>query len=115
DAGFSILKDSDCLSKKMLNKFSNMDKHKRHIEIGKMTIRHKEMNKIINKGLIKFRKSFMEENNIDDDSILSIKRDAIFVIGKIADKLRFSDNVEFVLKNKFTSYFRINKIEFYYN
>lgn len=48
-----------------------------------------------------------------DDDILSIKKDAIFSLKRF-HTLVF-DNVEFVEKNNFTSYYYINRKEFYYS
>jgi len=57
---------------------------------------------------------FIEMNGLDEDNILSIKKDALFIIGKACHHLKIG-NIEFAPKNIYSSYFYINGKEFYLN
>lgn len=114
DAGFSILKNSNYLDDDMVEYLSKMDKQKRKVKLGIMMKNDKNINRIISEGFEVYRKKFFEANNIQDEEVLSIKKDAIFLINKPALKCDFG-NVRFDLKNKYSVYYRINKLEIYYN
>ena len=66
------------------------------------------------KGFRSCRKKFFEANDVQEEDVLSIKKDAIYIIAKQFDELKF-DNIEFIPKNEFTSYIYLNKYEFYIN
>jgi hypothetical protein len=61
------------------------------------------------------RRIFFEENNIENSNILSIKKDAIFLINKVPIKTNFLDNCVFIKKNEYSSYINICGKEFYYD
>lgn len=113
DAGFNIAKRFKLLSKKDLNYLATLDKHRRKIQMGLYQKENKEFAINLVNGFKQCRKDFFEANNIETEQIISIKKDAIFILNKKARVTKF-DNVEFVEKNKYTSYYYINKIEFYY-
>ncbi|MEI2419825.1 hypothetical protein V6O07_06105, partial [Arthrospira platensis SPKY2] len=50
----------------------------------------------------------------EDRYVLSIKKDAVFLINK-GIKIDTFDSVKFVMKNRYTSYFYLNKVEYYFN
>lgn len=114
-AGYNILKSKNVFSNKEILYLENCPKDARNIYIGKKFLKSKKFNEILMNEFINIRKEFIEVNNIDEKYILSIKKDAIFVIDKKARKLKLSDNYEFVEKNKYSSYYYFNRIEFYYN
>ena len=64
-------------------------------------------------GFKKARKMFFEENNLNEEDIISIKKDAIFINKKIA--VRKFGNIEFVKKNVYSSYYYINGLELYFS
>ena len=114
-AGFNILINAGVLDQKTINKLNSLEKHERHIQIGLLQKKNKEYNKIINDGLEKFRLLFIEANDIKEENILSVKKDALFIINKNIKYTKF-ENIEFRCKNKYSSYYRIRSIvEFYYN
>ena len=62
------------------------------------------------------RTIFLSANNISDNDIISVKKDAIYTIGT-CNRLRFG-NIEFIAKNQYSSYIRfpdINNLEIYYS
>ena len=62
------------------------------------------------------RAIFISANNLSDNNIISVKKDAIFTIGE-CNKIKFG-KIDFAQKNRYSSYLRfINNrdIEVYYN
>lgn len=72
-----------------------------------------ELKKVFKEKFIEIRKWFFEQNDIKDEEVLSIKKDAIFTLKRCLNTEY--DNINFIEKNIYTSYYRINKNEFYYN
>lgn len=114
-AGLSVLKHNKVISDNAYEIYKTMDKNKRNISIGLLCRKYPELNTLINDELQRVREEFMTLNNIEDSDILSIKRDAIFVIDKFTKHNVINDNFTFAQKNKYTSYLYINDMELYYN
>jgi len=88
-----------------------LPKDKRKVRIGLYERDDKTLAENMSKGFMEARKMFYEANNLTDDDILSIKKDALFVT-KRCHKTVFG-NIEFKEKNIYTSYYYLNKLEFY--
>lgn len=114
-AGFSVIKEYGLISKSKIDKIDLLDKKERNETIGKLKINNPELVKNEKKGVLTARESFFRANRIKDEDVLSIKNDAIFIIGRKARVTEFGEHIEFILKNSYTSYYNINGIEFYYN
>lgn len=112
-AGLSLAKEYGYISKSIIDKLEEMDKTNRNIRMGLLKKNNKQLSKAENEALIKARKLFILANKLSVDDIIAIKRDAIFVSRRCNER-KFG-NIEFVPKNKYTSYMEINKLEFYYN
>lgn len=112
-AGFNIIKYFKLLSERQIKELENMSKKKRQIAIGLLTRNNKELATALNDGFIKARKMFFEANGLQEEDILAIKKDAIFTL-KYCNHTEF-DNIVFDVKNYYSSYFYLNKTEFYYN
>lgn len=112
-AGMNILYTKGFIEDEEYKVLSEMDKLKRNIIIGKWLRDNPDVNKIMMDEFIQIRKQFFEANDLNNDDILSIKKDAIFVIDKKLNNLIFGNYV-FVEKELYTSYFHLNKQEEYY-
>ena len=110
-AGFNIIKRYGLVDSKRLQLLHNTSREHRHVLIGLWCKDDKELSAALGEGFKDIRKSFFIANEIVDSDILSIKKDAI-ITTKHCDVCEF-DNIEFVPKNRYTSYFYLNKIEFY--
>ena len=110
-AGFNLIKRFKLLSDSQINYLESLNRESRHRAIGLIERDDKSLSEKLNKCFEKVRKEFFEANDIDEDEILSIKKDAIFCL-KRCHNLQF-DNVEFVEKNVYTSYYYLAKNEFY--
>lgn len=95
-------------------KLKELPRMKRQIEIGYLLKYTPGLVDKLDEGIREFRRRLFEANDLEDYDILSIKNDAIFVIGKKLNITKF-DNVEFVWKNHYTTYVRLDKhIEVYF-
>lgn len=113
-AGFNLIKYFDLLPKDRINQLERFSKSQRQIEIGWISKYDKEFAVQLQKSFALARKMFFEANELNDDDILSIKKDAIFVITKKLAKTKF-ENINFTEKNVYSSYHRFGNIEMYYN
>ena len=114
NAGFNLAKYYKLLDDDTIKMLSDIPKRERTIMIGKMMRDDPEFNKELSESFELIRKKFVNKNNITDDDILSIKKDALFVIDKKCVCIKFK-NIEFVCKNKYKSLNRFGNIELYYN
>lgn len=112
-AGFNILISKGLLSEEQIEELSKLTKFERNVRIGLMQ-KNKEFAKLLNSGFKEYMRKFFEANDIDDTNVIAIKRDAIFLVNTRVKFTKF-DNVVFVPKNKYSSYYRINDIELYYS
>lgn len=113
-AGYSLCKQYNLLPKSKMDTLESLSKKARHIKIGKYQRSDKTFSKQLTECFIEARRLFFSHNELIDDDILSIKKDAIFVIGK---KCRYEDfgEIHFRPKNEYSSYGNFSDCEFYYN
>lgn len=112
-ANLNVLFYKGVINKHQYNEIIQFGKGQREIYFGNLIKRDPKIGDILAEGLTEMRQNFIETNLYSDNEILSVKNDAIFVIGKPPVFTKFG-NVEFVQKNVYTSYFNINKLEIYY-
>jgi len=111
--GYSILKKNKCFSKKEIEYLESVSKFDRNYYIGNK-IRDEKLTDVLMNGFIDARKRFMYYNDIIDSDILSIKKDALFIINRPANKLVF-DGYTFKIENVYSSYFYLNSMELYFS
>lgn len=112
-ANINVLFAKGVIDKALYDKLYSVNKISRQIYIGNMIKENHRMYEVLNSGIKEYKRKFFEANNIEDNDIISIKNDAVFVLNKIPQLLKF-DNVEFVLKNTYTSFMKLNELEIYY-
>lgn len=114
-AGFNIIKYFKLVSDEKIKDLENSSKKKRQIKIGLMMRpkKNKILSEKINQGFEDARKLFFEANELKEEEVLSIKKDAIITLRPC--KYTTFGNLNFVVKNYYSSYFYINGLEFYYN
>lgn len=113
-AGFNIIKKFKFLPDETVRWLESLDKHTRHVKIGLLERDNEVLKKNMKRGFVACRKKLFIENHLQDEDILSIKKDAIFVKGLRLTNTEF-DNIHFIEKNVYTSFLFLNKIEFYMN
>jgi hypothetical protein len=117
DAGFSIIKKMKLLPEKEINYISSItDKKKKNIYIGNLiNYKYPDLLKKVNEELINIRHAFYYYNNIKEEDIITIKKDAIFTLKQCKYLIYGKDNeYRFRLKNRYTSFYNFNHMEFYY-
>ena len=113
-ANLNLCRYYKLLPEEELSKIECMNKEERVVYVGKLERNDRDFSKKLSEAFKSMRMEFFIANGIVDSDILSIKRDAIFVIGKKCRNNKFK-NVTFVEKNVYSSYHNLNGIEFYYN
>lgn len=112
-ANINILLYYGMISKEQYQYYYDLPKKQREISIGCLQRDHVEIKDALKQGFVDMRHRFYAANDIKDYDILSVKKDAIFLINKSASNTKFK-NVEFVCKNLYTSFYRIDRVEYYY-
>lgn len=113
-ANINILLWKGVISIEEYNRLYVADRMVRQITIGKLERDNPEVTEILKAGIIEAKKLFFESNGIQDYQVLSIKNDAVYLIGVIPKYTKFG-NVEFLCKNIYTSYYKVFKIQYFYN
>ena len=98
-AGPTLLLDKGVLSEEDYNHLISLPKNERYVATGKLQINNPEYYDVIKDGYKKYTKLFIESNNIKEDDILEINNDAVWLIGKVPNKLKFG-KIEFVKKSE---------------
>lgn len=117
DAGFTLIKQYNLLPENKIRELEMMNKgQERHIIVGKLQRQDKEFSKALMNKFAEIRTIFLGANQLKDDRILSVKKDAIYTIGPCI-KTKFG-SIKFAEKNKYSSYIRfpeIQNLEIYYS
>ena len=98
----------------MLHKLAMLDKKDREVAVGKMIRQDKRVGEIIKKQIKRARENLFRSNGLQDKDIVSIKNDAVFVLGRALNYTRFGE-MEFKLKNQYAAFIQFDKLELYYN
>lgn len=112
-AGLSVIKFHKLLPESEINKLENMSKKMRTIREGLYQRERPDLAEKIVKTLEDVRQGFVYINGIHQENVLSIKKDAIFLINKFPQIVNIKDKFEFREKGKYTSYICLNKNEFF--
>lgn len=112
-AGLSLCKKYKLLDKDTLRALDSLPKKERNIRIGLIQRKDRVFARALSEAFREGRKLFFEANNLTVDNVLSIKKDAIYTT-TYCDHLEF-DELVFVPKNQYSSYYYFGKYEFYYN
>jgi len=116
DAGMNIIQHYNLLDQHLINQLLSLEKMDRHINIGKLQKQDKDLSKALSEKFAEMRAMFISANNLSDNNIISVKKDAIYTIGPCYN-LKFG-KVEFTSKNIYSSYVRFvdnMNIEIYYS
>ena len=115
EAGFSLIREFKLLDDKTIKKLSTYSKDKRKIEIGKIQRDNDTFKKMIKESFPLSRRFFFEYNSLEDDDIISIKKDAI-ITTKHCSHTKIGNYINFRPKHFYTSYIHLNKrLELYYS
>ena len=113
-AGLSLIKEYKLLDQKTIDELDKMDKIAKNKKIGLIQRDSKEFTEKLSLAFKEARRKFLLSNQLSPEAILSIKKDAIFVINTLCRNLEFG-KIVFQPKNEYTTFFKLNKIEFFFN
>ena len=108
----NVLFTKGAINKETYDMLYEAPRMKRQVYVG-MLQKDSEIAKLLNDGITEARKMFFEANNIQDREVLSIKKDAIFIINRPMTVTKFG-LIEFLQKNTYTSFFKLSGLELYY-
>ena len=110
-ANISILLQGGYITQREYNMYLQMPKIQREIAIGNLQ-KNPKYSKIIREGFEQARKCLIEANNLTEDDIVSIKKDAFYVMRRL--QCTTFGNIEFTLRNSYHMYIYCRGIEIYY-
>ena len=111
-ANINVLFSKNVIDKQTYDYLYEAPRMVRQVYVGKLC-RDTSVSEILKAGIIEAKKMFFEANNIQGRDVLSIKNDAVFIIGKKVQYTEFG-LIKFVAKNVYTSFYKLSNMEFYY-
>ena len=114
-AGLSVIKAERLLPVNIIQRIDRLPKHKQSIAIGKISrlTEFKSLASDITKGIQRYVNMMLTNNNVSEDRILSVKRDAVFITGPCPGQLIINPFIKFKAKHSYTSFIKIGSIEVY--
>lgn len=112
-ANINILYNANIISSNEYNYLLTCPREERQVKIGLLEQNNPIVVKALQDGITKAKEQFFKDNDINDNDVLCIKNDAVFLINKVAYNNKFG-NIEFVNKNVYTSFYRLGNMEIYY-
>lgn len=114
-AGPSLIKELGLLPMEEIERLELLPKNECDIAIGKMQIKNTDFSKALDKAFTDAMNIFLDANNIDKDlDVISIKKDACFVINKKVTQSSFGRYIKFIPKNQYHAYMNVKPFEFYF-
>lgn len=111
-ANTSLCREYKLLPESQIAEIEVLPKEKRVTTIGKLMRNDSKLKEGLKNSFVDIRKRFFDSNNIVNDDILSIKKDAIFCLKEV--QVVDFGACHFVRKNTYTSYMYLNGLEIYY-
>ena len=115
NAGIEILLANNFITKDKYNSLMELPKLDRSILVGKFLKTNQDANSFLMEEFVRIRQELFEINNLEDYDILSIKKDAVFLINKKLMVSKLEKGYLFTKRNEYTNYLYLNKKEHYYN
>lgn len=112
-ANINVLLAKGVISKETFDMLYASDRMTRQVYIGKLQKDNPGTADILKAGIKEAKEQFIIHNNLSESDILTIKNDALFILGKSPRITRFG-NIEFVHKNTYTSFYKLGRLEIYY-
>ena len=112
-ANISILLNEGCITQDQYDYLYRAPNDERKVTIGLMQRDNPKLSDILNEGFQKARYNLVYHNNIQDEEIISIKKDAMF----ITRPLRYTNFgcINFIRKSVYSMMIKVNKLEIYFN
>lgn len=113
-ANISVLLAAKKIDIELYNKLFIADKLHREIYIGNLIKKDKSYDTAIKNGILHYKELFYESNGIEDQDIISIHNDSLFLLNKTPSTTVFDDIVEFKFKGSYICFWKIFSLEIYY-
>jgi len=114
-AGLNIIKVYQLLPQDKIKELEKLPKLECDVKIGKMQISDREFSKALEQKFTDVMREFMKVNEIDEDfDVLSIKKDACFIINKKITISEFGKYIKFIPKNTYHAYIYLKPYEMYF-
>jgi len=118
-ANISTLLDAGLITRELYENLYNAPRMERQIYVGNMIRNDRSIFNAIADRIRMSRKVLFDTLDLNFSNVLSIKNDAVFVISSSnsvgADSVRVNENLVFRRKSQFRSFYRMFKLEFYYD
>lgn len=112
-ANINILLYKGIITKRQYDYYYGLPKKVREIQIGCLMKRNATVKEALKSGFKEMRQLLFDANDVQDYEVLSIKKDAVYIIGRQLTTTKFA-NLEFLPKNTYTSFYRLVNLELYY-
>ena len=112
-ASLNVARRFHLLPDEKIDILERMPKEKRTKEVGLMQRDDKALSDNIINGILQTRKEFIESNQLNDESIITLHSDALMFIQRhiIKDNI---NGVPFIHKHSWSSYIRYGRVEMFY-
>ena len=111
-ANINVLYSKKVISKDIYDFLKNSERMVRQVYVGKLQ-KNPDVVNALKQGIIEAKKMLFEANQIQDYEVLSIKNDAVFIIGRLPQIRQFG-LINFIPKNVYTGFYKVLNYEFYY-
>ncbi|MCM1230271.1 MAG: hypothetical protein NC489_09060 [Ruminococcus flavefaciens] len=113
-ANTSSLRTAKKLKVATLDELEQLPRHDREVQIGKMIAQDRSIGKVIKREISRAKQQLFMANHVQDEEVLSVKNDAVFIIGRRLPVRQFGF-MEFKEKNVYAGYLYMDKLELYYD
>lgn len=114
-ANLSIIKEYSLLDEAKIRKIETLGKKDRVVFVGKEMRADKNFGKELEKLFDVVVNEFMDNNDLDIDyDIISVKKDAVYVVNKDIKHPSIGNHINFVPKSKYRAFLYIKPFEFYF-
>lgn len=114
-ANISILRDQGLIDESVYQELFHAEKLSREIFIGNLIGNNPNFSTALSEGIKQAKKKFLELNEIQDEEVLEIDNDAIFILGgRSVQYQQVSSKVFFRLDKIYTSFYEVSDIRYYY-
>lgn len=113
-ANTSLAREFKLLPEDKISEIEALGKQSRVVAIGKLMRDDKEFADKLKASFMEARRLFFEENELEDDEVITIKRDAIFVT-RYVEHMEIGEHILFRPKNQYTSFIHLKPFEIYYS
>lgn len=112
-AGLNLLKYYKIIPEEKIEMLQKLDKKSLNRKIGILQRNDPSVKQQLKKAFADARKMFYQENALEPNDIIAVKKDAIFT-RKFCENSVFG-NITFVVKNQYSSFVQVKNLEIYYN